>query len=127
MNCADCRKKVLLCKFRVATNSSTKLSRFVTMLVTVLCVAFSSPAIAGKYKSIDRTSKLNSNYEDARKGKLDLGKNADRYHYIIVRGYLGQFLPGYFKPGFKTLSKSCLLYTSPSPRDQRGSRMPSSA
>ena len=26
-----------------------------------------------------------------------------------------------------TLSKVCLLYTSPSPRDQRGSRMPSSA
>ena len=25
------------------------------------------------------------------------------------------------------LSKACLLYTSPSPRDQRGSRMPSSA
>ena len=25
------------------------------------------------------------------------------------------------------MSKSCLLYTSPSPRDQRGSRMPSSA
>ena len=28
---------------------------------------------------------------------------------------------------FATLVKSCLLYTSPSPRDQRGSRMPSSA
>jgi len=26
-----------------------------------------------------------------------------------------------------TISNSCLLYTSPSPRDQRGSRMPSSA
>ena len=26
-----------------------------------------------------------------------------------------------------TMSSSCLLYTSPSPRDQRGSRMPSSA
>ena len=25
------------------------------------------------------------------------------------------------------MSKACLLYTSPSPRDQRGSRMPSSA
>ena len=25
------------------------------------------------------------------------------------------------------LSRDCLLYTSPSPRDQRGSRMPSSA
>jgi len=27
----------------------------------------------------------------------------------------------------RLLSVSCLLYTSPSPRDQRGSRMPSSA
>ena len=27
----------------------------------------------------------------------------------------------------KILSEDCLLYTSPSPRDQRGSRMPSSA
>ena len=30
------------------------------------------------------------------------------------------------KQAFKHL-KNCLLYTSPSPRDQRGSRMPSSA
>ena len=28
---------------------------------------------------------------------------------------------------FSALIKDCLLYTSPSPRDQRGSRMPSSA
>ena len=28
---------------------------------------------------------------------------------------------------FQSMSYSCLLYTSPSPRDQRGSRMPSSA
>ena len=27
----------------------------------------------------------------------------------------------------KTMKEICLLYTSPSPRDQRGSRMPSSA
>ena len=27
----------------------------------------------------------------------------------------------------KKVSRGCLLYTSPSPRDQRGSRMPSSA
>ena len=31
------------------------------------------------------------------------------------------------KPTAFTLSVACLLYTSPSPRDQRGSRMPSSA
>ena len=30
-------------------------------------------------------------------------------------------------PSLSRLMKSCLLYTSPSPRDQRGSRMPSSA
>ena len=29
--------------------------------------------------------------------------------------------------GSSELEKDCLLYTSPSPRDQRGSRMPSSA
>ena len=28
---------------------------------------------------------------------------------------------------YKILGSNCLLYTSPSPRDQRGSRMPSSA
>ena len=31
------------------------------------------------------------------------------------------------QPAKKRRSLSCLLYTSPSPRDQRGSRMPSSA
>ena len=30
-------------------------------------------------------------------------------------------------PIYDTLFRICLLYTSPSPRDQRGSRMPSSA
>ena len=30
-------------------------------------------------------------------------------------------------PGFGASHNVCLLYTSPSPRDQRGSRMPSSA
>ena len=39
-------------------------------------------------------------------------------------------LPGLYEDGFAqlaTLDHDCLLYTSPSPRDQRGSRMPSSA
>ena len=30
-------------------------------------------------------------------------------------------------PGFQLISNTCLLYTSPSPRDKRQSRMPSSA
>ena len=34
---------------------------------------------------------------------------------------------GYHAEGYHAPSITCLLYTSPSPRDQRGSRMPSSA
>ena len=43
------------------------------------------------------------------------------YHINTLYAY--QIGPVMFKP---TLA-ACLLYTSPSPRDQRGSRMPSSA
>ena len=43
---------------------------------------------------------------------------------------LGQENQNIQVPGIENIPKttnSCLLYTSPSPRDQRGSRMPSSA
>ena len=36
-------------------------------------------------------------------------------------------MPVYNRRAFMRELSSCLLYTSPSPRDQRGSRMPSSA
>ena len=47
-------------------------------------------------------------------------------------GFLGIEYPGYAlctsgEPTETTIHWTCLLYTSPSPRDQRGSRMPSSA
>ena len=53
----------------------------------------------------------------------------------IVIGVPGAFtkvcsakhLPGYVNNYEEAKNKGCLLYTSPSPRDQRGSRMPSSA
>ena len=41
---------------------------------------------------------------------------------------MGRFFPSWNEAGADYgLSMTCLLYTSPSPRDQRGSRMPSSA
>ena len=59
-------------------------------------------------------------------------KNHSSIKHILVRHEqgAGHAAEGYArssgKPGV-VLVTSCLLYTSPSPRDQRGSRMPSSA
>ena len=39
----------------------------------------------------------------------------------------GLFGSVYFQSSVEHSHNTCLLYTSPSPRDQRGSRMPSSA
>ena len=44
----------------------------------------------------------------------------------IMMPIMKSFILKDIKPGFK-LPPNCLLYTSPSPRDQRGARMPSSA
>ena len=58
---------------------------------------------------------------------------------VICVSYLRKSIEDYFEDGSKfgvkieyaisnkPLATACLLYTSPSPRDQRGSRMPSSA
>ena len=43
---------------------------------------------------------------------------------VALRHIIGHFVPDAV---YDALDKICLLYTSPSPRDQRGSRMPSSA
>ena len=50
------------------------------------------------------------------------GFGRQKGHTELYRGaeYIVDFLP-------KIKLEICLLYTSPSPRDQRGSRMPSSA
>ena len=58
------------------------------------------------------------------------------YHALTTTARLSRLCtsPGYHSIAYfyslaitPELSRSCLLYTSPSPRDQRGSRMPSSA
>ena len=45
--------------------------------------------------------------------------------YSLIRDEL--LLDGNSRQNLATFCQTCLLYTSPSPRDQRGSRMPSSA
>ena len=60
---------------------------------------------------------------------IDLDDHA--YRQVVVDHEAGQYL-GHpttclLEDGKTMLCVYCLLYTSPSPRDQRGSRMPSSA
>ena len=47
--------------------------------------------------------------------------NASRPEYPVINFPSGDY------SSYEVEANSCLLYTSPSPRDQRGSRMPSSA
>ena len=72
--------------------------------------------------------KVTGNERLTRKRKL-LEMYLNRVHF--GKGYHGIRAAslGFFgkEPEDLSISESCLLYTSPSPRDQRGSRMPSSA
>ena len=45
----------------------------------------------------------------------------------FLRSFIREFKDWEFKSEIFELDKDCLLYTSPSPRDQEASRMPSSA
>ena len=49
--------------------------------------------------------------------------NSVALRYVVERSLAEDVL----QESYIRIFKSCLLYTSPSPRDQRGSRMPSSA
>ena len=70
-------------------------------------------------------------------GEVAKAKNKDEKKAVLVRydnGALREILKYAFHPDIKFLLptgnppyKSCLLYTSPSPRDLSTSRMPSSA
>ena len=61
--------------------------------------------------------KSEEKWKDDREYALRLLRDAFRIHRRSKK----------VKAAFKKRGYSCLLYTSPSPRDQRGSRMPSSA
>ena len=50
----------------------------------------------------------------------DLPEGFQRSEFLLEKGFIDQIVP-------RSKMKSCLLYTSPSPRDRTRSRMPSSA
>ena len=55
------------------------------------------------------------------------GKLVSLQQLNIVFGFFAAFLSNYFFNKYNTTESTCLLYTSPTPRDRQKSRMPSSA
>ena len=69
---------------------------------------------------------------DQKPGAQSVGNRVETYIWIMFSGMMGSLAVGIIlnqllSDGTYQLWDICLLYTSPSPRDQRGSRMPSSA
>ena len=58
---------------------------------------------------------------------LNLFNSDRRYNYYLYEDQVDDYKQDHYQLHFNNQISSCLLYTSPSPRDQRGSRMPSSA
>ena len=86
--------------------------------------ALSAPALFNYIDARDVAA-----FADALLDALDDIPNGERFFVgaddALARRPLSELLPQ-FHPG-TARAAACLLYTSPSPRDQRGSRMPSSA
>ena len=67
---------------------------------------------------------------ELKKQKSDAKKKQKKTHVKMIKYRPGTEEADYqikFKKLVEFIDNGCLLYTSPSPRDQRGSRMPSSA
>ena len=73
---------------------------------------------------VGKCSEFHSHYI----GKIDNKDSKFVAGWVRSKGDLPASLSvSLFIDGKRVQSDTCLLYTSPSPRDQRGSRMPSSA
>ena len=85
------------------------------LAAVVAAPLFAGAAVAGPYVNVEANSaSLGSDY---------IGTETDLH--VGYEGDLGESASWYIQAGPAFVA--CLLYTSPSPRDQRGSRMPSSA
>ena len=100
----DSQKKMILFLLKKKTATSQEIREFIQKSPSVVSVNLNE---LFREKIIEKKYDIPSN-------KYSL-KNPEQ-----IKGILGEYYP-------ETLTKLCLLYTSPSPRDKRQSRMPSSA
>ena len=86
--------------------------------------------------TLDNTDEMIHNLVLSNGDSSEINRLAELALKLGERGMKMGFVPkdpsiiasiGLVQPGGKSTVQFCLLYTSPSPRDQRGSRMPSSA
>ena len=96
--------------------------RYIDGEIAMLSQAYTS--VAGRDNGIESVKK---NEKIAKRFRF--GTRAGGKHGFSLRAGNGQEIA--ISPDYASLARAqhvtCLLYTSPSPRDQRGSRMPSSA
>ena len=87
-----------------------------------------SKEIKVQIASIGNTQKITSAMEKVAVSKMKKTQDKmlkGRPYRDRMLGVISHLAKG--QPEYKPKYMDCLLYTSPSPRDQRGSRMPSSA
>ena len=89
----------------------TEVSLILSLALLVTLGSTTPVATAAVTANENRDHPLISSYEGSQIRSKDV-KSFDEYNAFI---------------GMDDTGTTCLLYTSPSPRDQRGSRMPSSA
>ena len=103
-------------------------------LTVLVCLLFALASTNAK--AIDFTCSDEYGFKEDLSNSIQVLEHVNNFYEIYLpKAYEGEDLAlvqsifsdeqGYFQLSFS--GKGCLLYTSPSPRDQRGSRMPSSA
>ena len=79
------------------------------------------------FKDTNKKKGMKIDFIDIRKAYFQAAAVRDVYVELPEEDYEEGMCGKLIKSMYGTRDAACLLYTSPSPRDQRGSRMPSSA
>ena len=110
------------------TKTETQTKRPDLVLVFTKTEGYRHESIATGVKTLRELGRKNNFIVLRTESEEDFtAENLANYQAVVFLSTTGDVLNEDEQTAFENYIKSCLLYTSPSPRDQRGSRMPSSA